>query len=128
MRDLIKQVLRESRDMMIIHDGDNQSGKLIDSFNNLYFQKLESQGLGLWILSKDSRYISKLEKVINLSQLKEYKRNSYRVDAFVISDDKADKLKKVVDNTNEIIELKYKTIDLLQKHLIGTIAEVVKKG
>jgi hypothetical protein len=126
MKELIKQVLRESREMIIIHDEERDYGKDINSINNIYFQKLESQGLGLWILSRDSKYISKFEKVVNTTELKKYKTNTYRVDAFIITDDKAEKLKKAVDNTNEIIELKYKSIDLMQKYLIASIDKIAK--
>lgn len=128
MKDLIKQLLRESIEMVIIHDGDDESAKPIDRFNNLYFQKLDSQGLGLFLLSRDSKYFSKLEKITNVSQLQGYKKNPYRIDGYVMSNEKGEKLKTTVNNLNEIIKLKYESIDLLQRHLIASIAEAVKKG
>lgn len=127
MKDLIKQVLRESNGMLNIHDKDNTEYKVIDSVNGLYFQKLDSQGLGLYILSRDSRYIMSFNKVNNKTQLEKYKNNNYRIDGFVLNENTAEKIKKAVDNMNEIVELKYNSIKLLNQHLIASISEGIKK-
>lgn len=127
MKDLIKQVLRESNGMLNIHDKDNTEYKVIDSVNGFYFQKLDSQGLGLYILSRDSRYIMSFNKVNNKTQLEKYKNNNYRIDGFVLNENTAEKIKKAVDNMNEIVELKYNSIKLLNQHLIASISEGIKK-
>jgi hypothetical protein len=36
-------------------------------------------------------------------------------------------IKKAVDNMNEIVELKYNSIKLLNEHLIASISEAIKK-
>lgn len=127
MKDLIKQLLRESDGMLNIHDKDNSDFKLIDSVNNLYFQKLDSQGMGLYVLSRDGRYIMSFKKINSITELKEYKKNNYRIDGFVVNENTVEKIKKAVDNMNEIVELKYNSIKLLNQHLIASISEVIKK-
>jgi hypothetical protein len=127
MKDLIKQVLRESSGMLNIHDKDSSDYKLIDSVNDLYFQKLDYQGMGLYVLSRDDRYIMSFNKVNDKSQLKKYKDNNYRIDGFVLNENTAEKIKKAVDNMNEIVELKYNSIKLLNQHLIASISEAIKK-
>jgi hypothetical protein len=127
MKELIKQILRESNNMFNIHDKDSSDYKLIDSVNNLYFQKLESQGLGLYILTRDGRYIMSFNKVNSRTELKKYENKNYRIDGFVINENTAEKIKKAVDNMNEIVELKYNSIKLLNQHLIASISEAIKK-
>jgi hypothetical protein len=127
MKELIKQILRESNNMFNIHDKDSSDYKLIDSVNNLYFQKLESQGLGLYILTRDGRYIMSFNKVNSRTELKKYGNKNYRIDGFVINENTAEKIKKAVDNMNEIVELKYNSIKLLNQHLIASISEAIKK-
>jgi hypothetical protein len=127
MKDLIKQILRESNNMFNIHDKDSSDYKLIDSVNNLYFQKLESQGMGLYILTRDGRYIMSFNKVNSRTELKKYENKNYRIDGFVINENTAEKIKKAVDNMNEIVELKYNSIKLLNQHLIASISEAIKK-
>jgi|688.fasta_scaffold465227_3 hypothetical protein len=127
MKDLIKQILRESNNMFNIHDKDSSDYKLIDSVNNLYFQKLESQGLGLYILTRDDRYIMYFNKVNSRSELKKYENKSFRIDGFVMNENTSEKIKKAVDNMNEIVELKYNSIKLLNQHLIASISEAIKK-
>jgi hypothetical protein len=127
MKDLIKQILRESNNMFNIHDKDSSDYKLIDSVNNLYFQKLESQGLGLYILTRDDRYIMYFNKVNSRSELKKYENKAFRIDGFVMNENTAEKIKKAVDNMNEIVELKYNSIKLLNQHLIASISEAIKK-
>lgn len=127
MKDLIKQVLRESNNMFNIHDKDSSDYKLIDSVNDLYFQKLEYQGLGLYILTRDGRYIMSFNKVNSRSELKKYENKAFRIDGFVMNENTAEKIKKAVDNMNEIVELKYNSIKLLNQHLIASISEAIKK-
>lgn len=127
MKELIKQILRESNNMFNIHDKDSSNYKLIDSVNNLYFQKLESQGLGLYILTRDGRYIMSFNKVNSRTELKKYENKDFRIDGFVMNENTAEKIKKAVDNTNEIVELKYNSIKLLNQHLIASISEAIKK-
>jgi hypothetical protein len=127
MKDLIKQILRESNNMFNIHDKDSSDYKLIDSVNNLYFQKLESQGMGLYILTRDGRYIMSFNKVNSRTELKKYENKNYRIDGFVINENTAEKIKKAVDYLNEIVELKYNSIKLLNQHLIASISEAIKK-
>ena len=127
MKDLIKQILRESNNMFNIHDKDSSDYKLIDSVNDLYFQKLESQGMGLYILTRDGRYIMSFNKVNSRTELKKYENKNYRIDGFVINENTAEKIKKAVDNMNEIVELKYNSIKLLNEHLIASISEAIKK-
>jgi hypothetical protein len=127
MKELIKQILRESNNMFNIHDKDSSDYKLIDSVNNLYFQKLESQGLGLYILTRDGRYIMSFNKVNSRTELKKYENKSFRIDGFVMNENTAEKIKKAVDNMNEIVELKYNSIKLLNQHLIASISEAIKK-
>jgi hypothetical protein len=127
MKDLIKQILRESNNMFNIHDKDSSDYKLIDSVNNLYFQKLESQGMGLYVLTRDGRYIMSFNKVNSGTELKKYENKNYRIDGFVINENTAEKIKKAVDNMNEIVELKYNSIKLLNQHLIASISEAIKK-
>jgi hypothetical protein len=127
MKELIKQILRESNNMFNIHDKDSSDYKLIDSVNNLYFQKLESQGLGLYILTRDGRYIMSFNKVNSRSELKKYENKAFRIDGFVMNENTAEKIKKAVDNMNEIVELKYNSIKLLNQHLIASISEAIKK-
>jgi hypothetical protein len=127
MKELIKQILRESNNMFNIHDKDSSNYKLIDSVNDLYFQKLESQGLGLYILTRDDRYIMYFNKVNSRSELKKYENKSFRIDGFVMNENTSEKIKKAVDNMNEIVELKYESIKLLNEHLIGSISEAIKK-
>lgn len=127
MKDLIKQILRESNNMFNIHDKDSSDYKLIDSVNNLYFQKLESQGMGLYVLTRDGRYIMSFNKVNSRTELKKYENKNYRIDGFVINENTAEKIKKAVDNMNEIVELKYNSIKLLNQHLIASISEAIKK-
>ena len=115
MKDLIKQILRESNNMFNIHDKDSSDYKLIDSVNKLYFQKLESQGLGLYILTRDGRYIMSFNKVNSRTELKKYGNKNYRIDGFVINENTAEKIKKAVDNMNEIVEL-IKRILILTKN------------
>ena len=126
MKDLIKQILRESNNMFNIHDKDSSDYKLIDSVNNLYFQKLESQGMGLYVLTRDGRYIMSFNKVNSRTELKKYENKNYRIDGFVINENTAEKIKKAVDNMNEIVELKYNSIKLLNQHLIASISEGIK--
>jgi hypothetical protein len=127
MKELIKQILRESNNMFNIHDKDSSNYKLIDSVNDLYFQKLESQGLGLYILTRDDRYIMYFNKVNSRSELKKYENKSFRIDGFVMNENTSEKIKKAVDNMNEIVELKYNSIKLLNQHLIASISEAIKK-
>ena len=127
MKDFIKQVLRESNDMLNIHDKEKTEYKPFKSVNKLYFDKLKSQGMGLYILTRDGRHILFFNKVDNDSQLKKYENNKYRVDAFVVNENTAEKIKKAVGNMNEIVELKYKSIKLLNEHLIASISEAIKK-
>ena len=127
MKELIKQILRESNNMFNIHDKDSSNYKLIDSVNDLYFQKLESQGLGLYILTRDGRYIMSFNKVNSRSELKKYENKAFRIDGFVMNENTAEKIKKAVDNMNEIVELKYNSIKLLNQHLIASISEAIKK-
>jgi hypothetical protein len=127
MKDLIKQILRESNNMFNIHDKDSSNYKLIDSVNDLYLQKLESQGLGLYILTRDDRYIMYFNKVNSRSELKKYENKSFRIDGFVMNENTSEKIKKAVDNMNEIVELKYNSIKLLNEHLIASISEAIKK-
>ena len=127
MKDLIKQILRESNNMFNIHDKDSSNYKLIDSVNDLYFQKLESQGLGLYILTRDGRYIMSFNKVNSRTELKKYENKDFRIDGFVMNENTAEKIKKAVDNMNEIVELKYNSIKLLNQHLIASISEAIKK-
>jgi hypothetical protein len=127
MKELIKQILRESNNMFNIHDKDSSNYKLIDSVNDLYFQKLESQGLGLYILTRDDRYIMYFNKVNSRSELKKYENKSFRIDGFVMNENTSEKIKKAVDNMNEIVELKYNSIKLLNEHLIASISEAIKK-
>lgn len=127
MKELIKQILRESNNMFNIHDKDSSDYKLIDSVNNLYFQKLESQGLGLYILTRDGRYIMSFNKVNSRTELKKYENKAFRIDGFVMNENTAEKIKKAVDNMNEIVELKYNSIKLLNQHLIASISEAIKK-
>jgi hypothetical protein len=95
--------------------------------NDLYFQKLESQGLGLYILTRDDRYIMYFNKVNSRSELKKYENKSFRIDGFVMNENTSEKIKKAVDNMNEIVELKYNSIKLLNEHLIASISEAIKK-
>jgi hypothetical protein len=127
MKELIKQILRESNNMFNIHDKDSSNYKLIDSVNDLYFQKLESQRLGLYILTRDDRYIMYFNKVNSRSELKKYENKSFRIDGFVMNENTFEKIKKAVDNMNEIVELKYNSIKLLNEHLIASISEAIKK-
>ena len=127
MKDIIKQILRESNDMFNIHDKETSNFKMIDSVNNLYFEKLESQGLGLYILTTNSGNIMSFVKVNNKTQLGKFKNTGKRVDGFVINENTAEKFKRAVDNMNEIVELKYKSIKLLNQHLIASLSEVIKK-
>ena len=127
MKDIIKQILRESNNMFNIHDKEKSDYRLIDSINNLYFQKLESQGLGLYILNTNARSIMTFNKVNTRAELKAFEKNNYRLDGFVINENTAEKFKRAVDNMNEIVELKYKSIKLLNQHLIGSLSEAIKK-
>jgi hypothetical protein len=127
MKDLIKQILREVNGMAIFHDGDREYAKDVDVINNLEFQRLESRGLNAYVIFKDKRFITTFEKVNNKSQLKKHKDNEGRIDIFYLTDEQAGKCKKIIDKTNEIIELKYNSIDLMSKHAIAAINEYYKK-
>jgi hypothetical protein len=127
MRDIIKKILAENIGMINIIGPETKYGKYIDDVNSIFFQKLDSQSLGLYVLSRDRNFFSELKKVNTPANLKEYKKNPYRVDAFVMNGATAEKIKLVVDNTNEIIKLKYNSIDLMNEHLIGSVTEIVKK-
>jgi hypothetical protein len=126
MKELIKQVLRESKDMFNIHDKETSDFKMIDSVNMLYFQKLKSQGLGLYILTTNAGNIMSFVKVNNPTELKKFKNTGKRVDGFVINENTAEKFKKAVDKMNEIVKLKYESIRLLNLHLIGSLSEIIK--
>jgi hypothetical protein len=127
MKDLIKQILRESNNMLNTHDKEKSDYMPIDSVNNLYFQKIESQGLGLYILSRDGRYKMTFKKVNTRTELKAFEKDNYRLDGFIINENTAEKFKRAVDNMNEIVELKYESIKLLNQHLIGSLSEAIKK-
>ena len=126
MKDLIRQILREGS-TAIIHDGDKDYAKNIDSINNLQFQRLESQGLSAYAITKDNRFITTIKKLTNKSDLKGYGEFNKRIDIYYLTEEQANTAKKIIDKTNEIIELKYNSIDLMSKHAIAAINEIYRK-
>lgn len=124
---LIKKLLRENNGMVIFHDGDKEYAKNIDSINKIEFQRLESRGLSAYVIFKNKRLISSFEKVNTPSELKKYKDINGRIDVFYLTEEQANKSKKIIDKTNEIIELKYHSIELISKHAIAAINEYYKK-
>lgn len=127
MKDVIKQVLRENTKMVIIHDGDKDYARNVEVINKLEFQRLESRGLNAYVISKDNRFITTFEKVNTPSELIKITNKKGRIDVFYLTDEQAEKCKKIIDNTNNIIELKYESIDLMNKHAISSIIEYSKK-
>lgn len=113
--------------MIIFHDGEKDYAKNIDSINKIEFQRLESRGLSAYVIYKDKRFISFFEEVKTPSQLKKYKDINGRIDVFYLTEEQANKAKKIIDKTNEIIELKYHSIELINKHAIASITEYSKK-
>lgn len=126
MKDLIKQVLREST-MAIIHDVDKDYAKDIDDLNDIFFRKKENQGLGVYAITKDNRFITTIKKITKKSDLNSYKNYNKRIDIFYLTEEQANTAQKIIDNTNEIIELKYKSIELINKHAIAAIIAKVNK-
>jgi hypothetical protein len=127
MKELIRKILKEGNGMAIFHDGDKEYAKNVNIINNLEFQRLESRGLNAYVIFKDKRFITSFEKVTTPSELKKHKDNKGRIDIFYLTDKQAEKCKKIIDSTNEIIELKYSSINLMSKHAIAAINEYYKK-
>lgn len=127
MKNLIKQILKESMgDMIIVHENGRDYAKDINSFNELFFQKIDSQGLGAYVITKDIKHFSTIEKVTSKGGLNKFKTFN-RVDMYIIPENVASKIEKIISKTNEIITLKYDSIKLMSQHAHAAINEYYKK-
>jgi hypothetical protein len=129
MKELIKQVLRESTLVTINHDIGEYETDDIDKINMLNFQRWRSMGLLAYVLLTDKDYISSFNLVTSPSELKTYKNRAKndRLLLYVIDEPLSVKITKVIDNTNEIIRLKKESIKLFNQHMKSVIGELLKQ-
>lgn len=120
MKEVIKRILKESL-VIIYSSGEKPIGKDDKTIDKLRFRIWEKMGVSAYAITTKN-FMSTLVKIENRTMFSNLKSEN---ELFLMTDDQADKISKVIEQTNNVIKLKIDSIEMLQQLNKSTIIDLL---
>ena len=118
------EILGQHKEMVSKPDFPEDRRTLDTHLKSFDFTRLKSQGLTPYYV--ETKTGNKVEMVELPKPLKQDYHNRPK-EVYLLTPDEYEKIKKLTDNINEMIELKLKQIELYKQYIPAVAAEIIKK-
>jgi hypothetical protein len=119
-----EDILGQHKDMIPKPKFPEDRRTLDTNLKSFDFTRLKSQGLTPYYV--ETKTGNKVEMVELPKPLKQGYHNRPK-EVYLLTPDEYEKIKKLTDNINEMIELKLKQIELYKQYIPAVAAEIIKK-
>lgn len=115
--------------MIVLHYNGEVKAKNESSFNSIFFKRISDNGLGAYLITDNADSITKIESPSFFNRKKpEFMSDSQHIHIFILNGEQFERAEKIINNTNEIVKLKYESIKYLRKYALSGINELYNKN
>jgi len=120
-----EDILGQHKDIMPKPEFPEERRTLDTNLKSFDFTRLKSQGLTPYFV--DTKPGNKVEMVELIKPTKQDWSTKPK-EVYLLTPDEYNKMKKLTDNINEMIELKMKQIELYKQYIPAVMGEIIKKN